>query len=576
MDDTYLISNFHALCRLCLNKSTFMVSIFAAPPDDDSNVTLTSKITECFEIQIKPNDGLPGKICYKCLFKLEKCSKFRLQCVNNENRLRQLTARVNELDNSNSSELNSYNFNNPQEMLKPKPEDFIVEDSVVMVVDPSLDYDSSEESENTEVVEQEANDRDNTPEGETNSESFFRNVFMCQFCDQAFVSQEKCKMHEQNYHDPNVPFKCIECSVAFPERSQYIQHTKLVHGSDKPYHCPECEKCFGRRSDLRKHSIVHTGIRPYQCQYCLKSFSRNTNLSKHLRIHAGHKPHVCPICPRSFVAKDDLQKHILVHSLMKPYACRKCPMTFGRRDKLLKHEVRHGPMSPEHKNEYENDQESHDMVVSVNPFSNIMTSPTQINPNVSNIDYELPRVPDHITGESSFMKMQKNAPASSKQLSNQSPKKQMVSNKNKPKNIKCHQCPKRFSSLDAYKTHVSIAHIGSRVFQCKICFKKFSRKRELDRHSTLHSGMKPFECSQCDKKFTRKDKLDKHEQTHECLVVNMPCIECGVTFEKKADLVAHIKSHFTENYDDKIPEDKIKKEEEPEFPADENFYDLET
>lgn len=523
-----------------------------------------------------PNDGLPGRICYKCLIKVDKCCKFKLQCIQNESRLRQITSRASELENSNSSELSSYHYNNGQELHKPKPEDYIVEDSVVMVVDPSLDYDSSEESDNTEHVEQEVAETENIPDGDPVQESFFKNVFMCQYCDQAFVSQEKCKEHEQKY-DPKLPFKCVECSLAFAERTQYVQHTKYVHGNDKPYHCPECEKCFGRRSDLRKHSIVHTGIRPYQCQYCLKSFSRNTNLSKHLRIHAGHKPHVCPLCPRSFVARGDLQRHVLVHSGMKPYACRKCPLTFGRRDKLLKHEVRHGPMSPDHRpNEYENDQDTHDMVVNVNPFSNLMTSPPQLNPDSSNTDYDLPRVPEHISGESSFLNQaQKNPSTSSKQIQN-SPPKQKLAAKNRPKNIKCHQCPKRFSSLDAYKTHVSIAHVGSRVFQCKICFKKFPRKRDLDRHATIHSGMKQFSCNQCDKQFTRKDKLDKHEETHESVVVNMPCIECGATFERKADLVAHLKSHFTDNFDDKSPEAQIKKEEEPEFSLDDNFYDLET
>ncbi|XP_075986892.1 uncharacterized protein LOC142983751 [Anticarsia gemmatalis] len=569
MEDSYIIANFHTLCRLCLNKSTFSTSIFAAAPDDESNVTLTSKISECFELQIDPNDGLPGRICYKCLCKVDKCSKFKVQCIQNDARLKQITSRVNELENSNSSELSNYNYSQD---VKPKPEDYIVEDSVVMVVDPSLDYDSSEESENMEPAEQEVTERDNTPEGDNPiGESFFKNVFMCQYCDQAFISQEKCKEHELGYHDPNLPYKCFECSLVFAERSQYVQHSKHLHGNDKPYHCPECDKCFGRRSDLRKHSIVHTGIRPYQCQYCLKSFSRNTNLSKHLRIHAGHKPHVCPLCPRSFVAKGDLQRHVLVHSGMKPYSCRKCPLTFGRRDKLIKHEMRHG-LGNEGKAEFDND--NHDMVVSVNPFSNLMTSPTQLHPDSSNPDYDLPRVPDHISGESSFMKVQKNAIAS-KPAQSSPPKQKPAANKNRPKNIKCHQCPKRFCSLDSYKTHVSIAHIGSRVFQCKICFKKFPRKRELDRHAALHSGMKPFSCSQCDKKFTKKDKLDKHEQSHECLVVNMPCIECGLTFEKKADLVAHIKSHFTENFDEK-PDIEIKKEEDSEFGLDENFYDLET
>ncbi|KPI95559.1 hypothetical protein RR46_09018 [Papilio xuthus] len=145
MEDSYIIANFHALCRLCLTKSSLTTSIFATAPDEDLNMPLTSKIAECFEMQLDPNDGLPGIICYKCLFKVNKCSKFRLQCIQNEARLKQITNRVNELDTSNSSDYSNYNYKNNHEMVKPKPEDYIVEDSVVMVVDPSLDYDSSEE-----------------------------------------------------------------------------------------------------------------------------------------------------------------------------------------------------------------------------------------------------------------------------------------------------------------------------------------------------------------------------------------------------------------------------------------------
>ncbi|XP_041973677.1 gastrula zinc finger protein XlCGF57.1-like [Aricia agestis] len=568
MDDSYIITNFHALCRLCLCKSNLSISIFSSAPDESSDSTVTSKITECFELQMDPNDGLPTRICYKCLYKVEKCSKFRLQCIQSESRLKQITGRVkSELDTSSSTE--SYKYNT-QDGHKIKTEDYIVEDSVVMVVDPSLDYDSSEESENVDHQETEQAEQDQTVENDLPTpEQFFKNVFMCQYCDQAFITMEKCKEHEQCCHDPNLPFKCIECSLVFAERSQYVGHCKQVHGSDKPYHCPECDKSFGRRSDLRKHSIVHTGIRPYQCHYCFKSFSRNTNLSKHLRIHSGHKPHVCPLCPRSFVAKGDLQRHVLVHSGMKPFACKKCPLTFGRRDKLLKHEVRHGPSSPEH-----NNQITQDMVVNVNPFSNLLGSS-------HDNEFELPRVPDHIAGESSFVnQIQKTPSTSGKQvLNSHSKQKSPISNKNKPKNIKCHQCPKRFSSLDAYKTHVSVAHIGSRIFQCKICFKKFPRKRELDRHVVIHSGMKPFSCNQCDKNFTKKDKLDRHVASNECsneLVVNMPCIECGATFEKKADLVAHIKSHFTENVEDKITESDIKQENDLEFEMTDDFYGLES
>lgn len=53
MDDSYIIANFHALCRLCLNKSGLTVSIYGTSPDDDANLSLTSKIAECFELQVQ-------------------------------------------------------------------------------------------------------------------------------------------------------------------------------------------------------------------------------------------------------------------------------------------------------------------------------------------------------------------------------------------------------------------------------------------------------------------------------------------------------------------------------------------
>lgn len=536
-----------------------MVSIFGASPDDENNVAITSKITTLCDLQLNPNDGLPGRICYRCLFQLDNCSKFKMQCTQNESKLLEIANRNVEMDNCTSSEImNSNNQLNNQ--TKPKSQDYVVEDSVVMVVDPSLDYDTSEESDNADHHTGPAGptEKDNNIDGEVLVQENFKNIAMCQYCDQAFATQEKCTEHELGVHDPNLPFNCVECSLVFAERSQYIQHTRQVHGNDKPYHCPQCDKCFGRRSDLRKHAIVHTGIRPYQCHYCFKTFSRNTNLSKHIRIHTGSKPHVCPVCPRSFVGKGDLQRHVLVHSAMKPYVCRKCPLSFCRRDKLIKHERKHGinpnPQSRQGAESTENNSDHNDIVININPFSNLMTLPHNSN---THGNYDLPQIPDHIMGQSSFNQEQnKMKPVMGK--TQNSPTK--PSPKNRPKNIKCHQCAKRFASLDAYKKHVSAAHIVSRLFQCKVCFKKFVRKHELDCHSAVHAEMKSFSCDKCEQTFMSRDQLVEHEAGHECLYMNMPCTECGATFEKKADLVAHIKSHFSDEFLDKSSETENKED----------------
>lgn len=555
-NDSYLLSNFDSICRLCLGKSGVMSSIFDNVTDSDCEVPLITKISDFIEVQIHPNDGLPTRICHRCLFKTEKCAKFRSKCAENDAKLRRLTQRATGEGSGQNSPDVSYSIKGK------RSNEYIVEDSVVMVVDPSLDYDSSDISD-SEQLEKEQEVENNYDEPV--AESYFKNVFMCQYCDQAFVSLEACQEHETNVHNPAIPYGCSACDMLFADRSSHIQHAKMVHGNDKPYQCSQCDKGFGRRSDLRKHSIVHTGVRPFQCQFCLKSFSRNTNLSKHLRIHSGQKPHVCPQCPRSFISKGDLSRHILVHSGVKPYACQKCPLTFGRRDKLLKHESRHDAADVPYvreiavKQDSDNElNEQEDMVVSVDPYKSLQEN-EHINYRGQFSDksvdvasaYEMPRVPEHITGEASFItdvtSAKNNVTATSGLYlngTNSIPKPVKILTKPKlVKGIKCHQCSKRFMSLDAYKTHLAV-HMGVRNFQCKICFKKFKRKRELDRHSVLHTGFKPFECSQCDKKFGRKDKLVRHERTHDDGMVNMPCIECGMTFATKEELVTHLKGHF--------------------------------
>lgn len=52
MDDSFILANIDTVCRLCLRKSALMVSIYANLPDEDTNIPLTSKIADCFELQV--------------------------------------------------------------------------------------------------------------------------------------------------------------------------------------------------------------------------------------------------------------------------------------------------------------------------------------------------------------------------------------------------------------------------------------------------------------------------------------------------------------------------------------------
>lgn len=453
-----------------------------------------------------------------------------------------------------------------------------VED-VVMVVDPNMDYDSDNESE----YEHHISDTENVTE-------HLKNVFMCKYCDKAYIAKDECRAHETTAHNNEIPFQCTDCDMGFADRTNYTAHQKSVHGNDKPFGCPQCDRSFSRRSDLRKHTVVHTGIKPFTCTICLKSFSRNTNLTKHLRIHSGQKPYVCGQCPKTFISKGDLTRHALIHTGQRPFACNYCDQSFGRRDKLMRHEKRHFPSeaakqaslnsnqsqadaaldmlrqqmdlwgsgaadegipeeeTPAIKQEMADvedrgqdycepeedgceDQESwsgENMVINVDPFgheegANIQNTDNKDESGAEEQDV-LPRVPEHITGDSGFS------------ISG--------TNTQQVKRYPCFVCHKRFTSADSLRHHMQQHSTEDKPHGCHLCPKSFSRKRELDRHIATHTGMKPFKCTNCDKKFGRKDKLVRHMRIHESREdKTLTCPICFAGFMRKDTLTQHLKTH---------------------------------
>ncbi|ELT94025.1 hypothetical protein CAPTEDRAFT_74845, partial [Capitella teleta] len=71
-------------------------------------------------------------------------------------------------------------------------------------------------------------------------------------------------------------------------------------------------------------------------------------------------------------------------------------------------------------------------------------------------------------------------------------------------------------------------------FTCQSCFKTFTSRSNLERHSRLHTGHKPYSCSICGKAFSRKDHLSNHATKHA-----YKCGTCSKRFSDKKLLVTH-------------------------------------
>ncbi|KAI7870196.1 hypothetical protein BDF14DRAFT_1708089, partial [Spinellus fusiger] len=52
-------------------------------------------------------------------------------------------------------------------------------------------------------------------------------------------------------------------------------------------------------------------------------------------------------------------------------------------------------------------------------------------------------------------------------------------------------------------------------YQCTDCYRAFSRKHDLQRHTRVHTGIKPYLCIGCRKAFARTDALKRHLRMEE-------------------------------------------------------------
>ncbi|KAI7809434.1 zinc finger protein 23 [Triplophysa rosa] len=80
---------------------------------------------------------------------------------------------------------------------------------------------------------------------------------------------------------------------------------------------------------------------------------------------------------------------------------------------------------------------------------------------------------------------------------------------------------------------------------CKICGKKFKRRKILRRHERFHTGEKPYSCIRCKKRFALRKSLRRHERFH---TGERPhnCAQCGKGFRLKNNLKVHLRFHSNE------------------------------
>jgi len=95
----------------------------------------------------------------------------------------------------------------------------------------------------------------------------------------------------------------------------------------------------------------------------------------------------------------------------------------------------------------------------------------------------------------------------------------------------CKLCECTYESVDALSEHNETVHS---VHTCGCCFKTFTSRSNLERHSRLHTGHRPFTCGVCGKSFSRRDHLSNHATKHA-----YKCGSCLCRCPDRASLSVH-------------------------------------
>jgi len=112
-------------------------------------------------------------------------------------------------------------------------------------------------------------------------------------------------------------------------------------------------------------------------------------------------------------------------------------------------------------------------------------------------------------------------------------------NHEKVVNHTCDICNKGFYKSSDYKNHLN-SHSGVKKYSCEECGKGFSHVSNLNRHKRIHTNEKPYVCQDCGKRFNQTSTLNNHAKIHSANVFGQ-CPECPKKFKTGRVLLKHLR-----------------------------------
>ncbi|XP_012144974.2 uncharacterized protein LOC100878971 [Megachile rotundata] len=112
-------------------------------------------------------------------------------------------------------------------------------------------------------------------------------------------------------------------------------------------------------------------------------------------------------------------------------------------------------------------------------------------------------------------------------------------------NKKCGHCDTVYGTKKELSNHIAECHKGQLLLKCTMCDKSYEKWSSLDVHEATHRIDKPYLCDLCGKSFKHSNNLRGHKRTHldDSKKKRHICEICGHAFRSRFHLAEHMNQH---------------------------------